>query len=88
MYLSVYYKAIVIKIRDAVLKNSSNFFNFEQRFGIFPSNVLAFSEENLERPFICKLYLKIFHFVNGGYFLIKGLFEATTILHDEVHASV
>ena len=61
MYLNVDYKAIVIKIRHAVLKILEQLYKifeqlfqfratFEQLFGIFLSNFLAFSEQNLERP--------------------------------------
>ena len=70
MYLNVDYKAIVIKIKH-VLKIFEQLYKifeqlfpfsatFEQRFGIFLSNFLAFSEQNLERPILCPLYPLLF----------------------------
>ena len=61
MYLNVDYKAIVIKIRHAVLKIFEQLYQifeqlfqilatFEQLFGIFLSNFLPFSEQNLNAP--------------------------------------
>jgi len=61
LYLNVDYKAIVIKIRHAVLKIFEQLYKifeqlfeilatFEQLFGIFLSNFLPFSEQNLDAP--------------------------------------
>ena len=42
---------LIIKIRHAVLKIFEKLYKIlEQLFGIFLSNFLAFSEQNLERP--------------------------------------
>jgi len=61
LYLNVDYKAIAIKIRHAVLIIFEQLYKifeqrfqilatFEQRFGIFLSNFLPFSEQNLDAP--------------------------------------
>ena len=61
MYLNVDYKAIVLKIRHVVLKIFEQLYKifeqlfqilatFEQLFGIFLSNFLPFSEQNLDAP--------------------------------------
>ena len=61
MYLNVDYKATVIKIRHAVLKIFEQLYKIfeqlfqilatlEQLFGIFLSNFLPFSEQNLDAP--------------------------------------
>jgi len=69
LYLNVDYKALVIKIRHAVLKIFEQLYKifeqlfqilatFEQLFGIFLSNVLPFSEQNLDAP-ICSIQEKL-----------------------------
>jgi len=61
LYLNVDYKAIVIKIRHAVLKIFEQLYKifeqlfqilatFEHFFGVFLSNFLPFSEQNLDAP--------------------------------------
>jgi len=68
LYLNVDYKAIAIKIRHAVLKifeQLNKIFEqlfqilatFEQLFGVFLSNFLPFSEQNLDAP--TTLYIKL-----------------------------
>ena len=53
------------KYSSNLTKFLSNFFNFEQLCGIFLSNFLAFSEQNLERPKLVSYLTLVFFRLEG-----------------------